>query len=60
MPQVTRLDAVLQWLMVMIVLVAAVYLAVANNQQEIIFNLSTLCFGYYFGKRDTTVIASSK
>lgn len=46
--------------MVMMVLAASVYLAIINNQQEIIFNLTTLCFGYYFGKRDTTVLTSDK
>ena len=59
-PGVSRMDAILQWLMVMIVLAAAVYLAIINNQQEVIFNLATLCFGYYFGKRDTTVINTRK
>lgn len=56
----SHMDAILQWLMVMIVLAAAVYLAIINNQQEIIFNLATLCFGYYFGKRDTTVIEARR
>jgi hypothetical protein len=54
------MDAILQWSMVMAVLAAAVFLAVKNNQQDIIFNLATLCFGYYFGKRDTTVIRTEK
>jgi hypothetical protein len=44
-------DAWLQWIMVLLVLCASVYLALVNNQQEIIFNLTTLCFGYYFGRR---------
>lgn len=59
-PHVSRMDAILQWSMVMAVLAAAVFLAVKNNQQDIIFNLATLCFGYYFGKRDTTVIRTEK
>lgn len=59
-PHVSRMDAILQWSMVMAVLAASVFLAIKNNQQEIIFNLATLCFGYYFGKRDTTVIRTEK
>lgn len=39
----------LQWIMVLLVLGATVFLAVKNNQQDIVFNLCTLCFGYYFG-----------
>lgn len=39
----------LQWVMVLLVLGATVFLAVKNNQQAIVFNLCTLCFGYYFG-----------
>lgn len=39
--------------MVIMVLGACIYLAVVNNTQEIIFNLATLCFGYYFGQRNT-------
>lgn len=39
----------LQWIMVLVVLIAAVSLAVKNNTPDIVFNLCTLCFGYYFG-----------
>ena len=45
----TRFSAWLQWLMVLIVLFATVYMALVNNKPDIIFNLCTLCFGYYFG-----------
>jgi len=34
--------------MVLVVLIAAVYMAIANNTPDIIFNLATLSFGYYF------------
>ena len=37
--------------MVILVLVATVYLSIVNNLPEIIFQLSTLSFGYYFGSR---------
>lgn len=46
-------DAVLQWFMVVLVLGAAVYLAIVNNQADIVFNLASLAFGYYFGSRGT-------
>lgn len=39
---------VLEWVMVLIVLCAAVFFAIKNNTPDIIFNLCTLCFGYYF------------
>lgn len=48
-------DAVLQWIMVICVLGATVYLAIVNNLPEIIFQLSTLSFGYYFGSRGSTL-----
>lgn len=35
--------------MVLLVLSATVYIAIRNNQPEIINNLVTLVFGYYFG-----------
>lgn len=47
-------NAVLQWIMVLFVLGATVYMAIVNNKFDIIFNLCTLCFGYYFGQRDTS------
>jgi len=48
-------DAILQWFMVVMVLGAAVYLAIVNNQADIVFNLASLAFGYYFGSRGTTI-----
>jgi len=53
-------DAVLQWFMVVIVLGATVYLAIINNEPEIIFNLTSLAFGYYFGSRGTSTIIAKK
>jgi hypothetical protein len=44
-------DAILQWVMVIMILAAAVYLAIVNNQADIVFNLASLAFGYYFGGR---------
>ena len=44
----------LQWLMVVLVLLATVSLAVKNNESDIIFNLCTLTFGYYFGSTQST------
>lgn len=43
----------LQWLMVIAVLGATVFIAVKNNDTDIIFNLCTLCFGYYFGSKQS-------
>ena len=39
---------ILEWIMVLMVLGAAVFMAIKNNTPDIIFNLCTLCFGYYF------------
>lgn len=39
----------LQWSMVMIVLGATIFMATKNNESSVVFNLCTLCFGYYFG-----------
>lgn len=50
----------LQWLMVIFVLVAAVIMAVKNNDTAIIFNLCTLCFGYYFGSSQSNPPPESK
>jgi hypothetical protein len=44
----------LQWLMVVLVLLATVSLAVKNNETGIVFNLCTLTFGYYFGSTQST------
>lgn len=38
----------LEWIMVLAVLGAACFMAIRNNTPDIIFNLCTLCFGYYF------------
>ena len=35
--------------MVLVVLAATIYMAARNNDPEIIYNLITLVFGYYFG-----------
>jgi len=43
----------LQWLMVVMVLCATVFMAVRENKPDIIFNLCTLCFGYYFGSNQS-------
>lgn len=40
--------------MVVLVLLATVSLAVKNNESDIIFNLCTLTFGYYFGSTQST------
>lgn len=50
-PGVQFTNAVLQWFMVFAVLGACVFMAVKNNQEDIIFNLTSLAFGYYFGQR---------
>ena len=39
----------MQAFMVLFVLAATIFLAIKNNQPEIINNLVTLVFGYYFG-----------
>lgn len=54
------LDDILQWLMVILVLGACIYLSIVNNEREIIFNLATLCFGYYFGNRTSTTLINRK
>jgi len=43
----------LQWVLVISVLASSVYMAVINNKPDIIFNLTTLCFGYYFGSNQS-------
>ena len=48
MEQPPRSPHVLEFIMVLSVLAAACYMAIRNNNPEIIFNLCTLCFGYYF------------
>lgn len=44
----------LQWLMVVLVLLATVSLAFKNNESDIIYNLCTLTFGYYFASTQST------
>lgn len=45
----------LEWIMVLAVLGAACFMAIRNNTPDIIFNLCTLCFGYYFrGMQEVT------
>lgn len=39
----------LQWIMVIFVLCATIYTAIKEAKTDIIFNLCTLTFGYYFG-----------
>ena len=58
--KVSVLDDVLQWIMVILVLGACIYLAIANNTTDVIFNLATLCFGYYFGNRNSSNIINKK
>lgn len=44
--------------MVLAVLAATCYMAIINNAPDIIFNLCTLCFGYYFrGQVERTTLA---
>lgn len=40
-----------QELLVFTVLGATIYFAILHNDGDIIYNLVTLCFGYYFGQR---------
>ena len=49
----------LQWIMVILVLVGTLFLAIINNQTDIVFNLCTLCFGYYFGSSQSNPPAAS-
>lgn len=42
----------LQYAMVIMVLLATIVMAFINNETAIIFNLVTLCFGYYFGSQN--------
>lgn len=46
-----RTDMWLQWFMVVLVLLGCMYMAIVNNEPSIVYNLTTLCFGYYFGTR---------
>lgn len=46
--QPRKTEVYLEWVMVLAVLLAACYMAIKNNTPDIIFNLCTLCFGYYF------------
>ena len=39
----------LQWLLVMVVLLFTVGMSVRNNDYKLLQDLTTLCFGYYFG-----------
>lgn len=43
-----KTEIYLEWVMVLVVLAAACFMAIKNNTPDIIFNLCTLCFGYYF------------
>lgn len=43
-----KTEIYLEWVMVLAVLAAACFMAIKNNTPDIIFNLCTLCFGYYF------------
>lgn len=45
----------LQWVMVVLVLIATIVMAVKNNATDVIFNLCTLCFGYYFGSTQSNL-----
>lgn len=49
MTQQPRYTSLMQAFMVLLVLAATIFLAIKNNQPEIINNLVTLVFGYYFG-----------
>lgn len=44
-----------QWIMVLLVLAATIFMAVRNNETAIIFNLVTLCFGFYFGSQNSNL-----
>lgn len=55
-----KTEIYLEWIMVLVVLCAAVYFAIRNNTPDIIFNLCTLCFGYYFRSITTREAGSIK
>lgn len=43
----------LQWVMVLIVLLATVYVSLIERKTDFLFNLCTLTFGYYFGSNQS-------
>jgi hypothetical protein len=45
----------LQWIMVILVLLSAIYTALKEGKTDIIFNLCTLTFGYYFGSTQSNI-----
>lgn len=42
----------LQAILVLMVCGATIYLSVINKQTDIIYSLTGLCFGYYFGSQN--------
>lgn len=53
MPNRSKYTEWLQWLMVVLVLIATIYTAIKESKTDIIFNLCTLTFGYYFGSNQS-------
>lgn len=51
-PKLNSRSEWLQWIMVLFVLVATIFMAIKNDKYEIVFNLCTLCFGFYFGAQN--------
>jgi len=40
-------------MMVVAVLLPVIYLSLKNNELNLLSNLTTLCFGYFFGKQNS-------
>lgn len=41
---------ILQAILVLMIAAATIYLSIVNNQTDLIYSLTGLCFGYYFGQ----------
>lgn len=57
--QYSRPPALLQAVLVLMVAGTTCFLSVRNNQTDLLYSLTGLCFGYYFGSLNKSITKDS-